>query len=115
MHPYSGSEFGLYAEGHDVTGRAQTGTGKTIAFLLTILNDLLSNPKDDRYIAEPRALIVAPTRELAIQIAADADDLTRFCDIHVVTLVGGEEYQKQLSALEKRTRGYCCCDTRQTS
>ena len=75
-------------EGHDVTGRAQTGTGKTIAFLLTILNDLLSNPKDDRYIAEPRALIVAPTRELAIQIAADADELTRFCDIHVVTLVG---------------------------
>ena len=101
--PIQAQSLAYTLEGHDVTGRAQTGTGKTIAFLLTILNDLLSNPKDDRYIAEPRALIVAPTRELAIQIAADADELTRFCDIHVVTLVGGEEYQKQLSALEKRT------------
>ena len=100
--PIQAQSLAYTLEGHDVTGRAQTGTGKTIAFLLTILNDLLSNPKDDRYIAEPRALIVAPTRELAIQIAADADELTRFCDIHVVTLVGGEEYQKQLSALEKR-------------
>ena len=100
--PIQAQSLAYTLEGHDVTGRAQTGTGKTIAFLLTILNDLLSNPKDDRYIAEPRALIVAPTRELAIQIAADADELTRFCDIHVVTLVGGEEYQKQLSALDKR-------------
>ena len=89
-------------EGHDVTGRAQTGTGKTIAFLLTILNDLLSNPMKDRYVAEPRALIIAPTRELAIQIATDANMLTRFCDIHVVTLVGGEEYKKQLDALDKK-------------
>ena len=101
--PIQAQSLAYTLEGHDVTGRAQTGTGKTIAFLLTILNDLLSNPQDDRYIAEPRALIVAPTRELAIQIAADADDLTKFCDIHIVTLVGGEEYQKQLSALEKRT------------
>ena len=89
-------------EGHDVTGRAQTGTGKTIAFLLTILNDLLSNPMKDRYVAEPRALIIAPTRELAIQIASDANMLTRFCNIHVVTLVGGEEYKKQLTELRKR-------------
>ena len=88
--------------GHDVTGRAQTGTGKTIAFLLTFLNDLLSNPVEDRYIAEPRALIIAPTRELAIQIAADANMLTRFCNIHVVTLVGGEEYKKQLDALDRK-------------
>ena len=56
--------------GHDVTGRAQTGTGKTAAFLITIINDLLTNPiEDERFLAEPRALVVAPTRELAIQIA----------------------------------------------
>ena len=89
-------------DGHDVSGRAQTGTGKTIAFLLTILNDLLTNPMEDRYIAEPRALIIAPTRELAIQIATDANMLTRFCNIHIVTLVGGEEYRKQLDALDKK-------------
>ena len=47
--------------GHDVTGKAQTGTGKTAAFLITIVNDLLSNPiEEERYIAEPRALVVAP-------------------------------------------------------
>ena len=90
-------------QGHDVTGKAQTGTGKTAAFLITIINDLLSNlPEGQRFLAEPRALIIAPTRELAGQIAADADKLTRFCDLHVVTLVGGEDYQKQHRALEAR-------------
>ena len=63
--------------GHDVTGRAQTGTGKTAAFLITIINDLLNNPVEERYLNEPRALIVAPTRELAIQIASDAEQLSK--------------------------------------
>ena len=90
-------------EGHDVTGRAQTGTGKTVAFLVTIINDLLSNQvTNERYLAEPRALVVAPTRELAIQIANDARDLCEFCDLHTVTLVGGEDYIKQNRALEKK-------------
>jgi ATP-dependent RNA helicase RhlB len=90
-------------EGHDVTGRAQTGTGKTVALLVTIINDLLSNHvTNERYLAEPRALVVAPTRELAIQIANDARDLCEFCDIHIVTLVGGEDYIKQNRALEKK-------------
>ena len=89
--------------GHDVTGRAQTGTGKTAAFLSTIINDLLTNPvEDQRYLAEPRALIVAPTRELAIQIANDSQDLSKYCDIYTVTLVGGEEYAKQDRNLEAK-------------
>ena len=89
--------------GHDVTGRAQTGTGKTAAFLITIINDLLTNPvEDQRYLAEPRALIVAPTRELAIQIANDSEDLSKYCDIYTVTLVGGEEYAKQDRNLEAK-------------
>ena len=89
--------------GHDVTGRAQTGTGKTAAFLITIINDLLTNPvEDQRYLAEPRALIVAPTRELAIQIASDSQDLTKYCDISTVTLVGGEDYAKQDRNLEAK-------------
>ena len=90
-------------QGHDVTGKAQTGTGKTAAFLITIINDLLSNPiEEERYIAEPRALVVAPTRELAQQIASDAELLTHDCDMSVVTLVGGEDYQKQNRALDAR-------------
>lgn len=87
--------------GHDVTGKAQTGTGKTAAFLITIINDLLINPiTEERFLAEPRALIIAPTRELAIQIASDSVLLTEFTDLHTVTLVGGEDYQKQNRALE---------------
>ena len=90
-------------QGHDVTGKAQTGTGKTAAFLITIINDLLLNPIEQaRYIAEPRALIVAPTRELAQQIASDAQLLTDGCDMSVVTLVGGEDYAKQNRALDAR-------------
>jgi ATP-dependent RNA helicase RhlB len=89
--------------GHDVTGKAQTGTGKTAAFLITIINDLLTNPiEEDRFLAEPRALIIAPTRELAIQIAADSVQLTEFTDLHTVTLVGGEDYQKQTRALDAK-------------
>lgn len=89
--------------GHDVTGKAQTGTGKTAAFLITIINDLLSNPiKEERYLSEPRALIIAPTRELAIQIASDAMLLTEFTDLHTVTLVGGEDYSKQTKELDRK-------------
>lgn len=90
-------------EGHDVTGRAQTGTGKTAAFLISIINDLVSNPiTEQRYAAEPRALIIAPTRELVMQIASDARDLSKYAGLHVVTMVGGEDYQKQLRALDRK-------------
>ncbi len=90
-------------EGHDMTGRAQTGTGKTAAFLITLINDMLKNPvSEQRYVGEPRGLIIAPTRELAIQIANDARDLGKYTDLHTVTLVGGEDYQKQLRAVNSR-------------
>ncbi|PCJ26225.1 MAG: ATP-dependent RNA helicase RhlB [SAR86 cluster bacterium] len=100
--PIQAQSLELTLKGHDVTGKAQTGTGKTAAFLITIINDLLSNPIEERYLAEPRALIVAPTRELAIQIASDSVLLTHNCGLHTVTLVGGEDYQKQNRALEAR-------------
>jgi ATP-dependent RNA helicase RhlB len=89
-------------QGNDVIGKAQTGTGKTAAFLITIIDDLLRNPPaEERFLAEPRALIIAPTRELAIQIAEDAEKLTSHCDLHTVTLVGGEDYARQNKALDK--------------
>ena len=101
--PIQAQSLVLTLAGYDVTGKAQTGTGKTAAFLITIINDLLSNPIDEkRYLAEPRALVVAPTRELAIQIASDATKLTACCDLHTVTLVGGEDYQKQNRALDAK-------------
>jgi ATP-dependent RNA helicase RhlB len=89
--------------GHDAIGRAQTGTGKTAAFLISIINDLLNNPvSDERFRGEPRALILAPTRELALQIESDAVELLKHTKLSVVTLLGGVDYDKQRKALDKR-------------
>jgi ATP-dependent RNA helicase RhlB len=100
--PIQAQSLKVTLEGHDVTGKAQTGTGKTAAFLTTIINDQIKNPiSEERYVAEPRALIIAPTRELVMQIAKDALALTKFCDLNIITLVGGIDYQKQLDKLEQ--------------
>ena len=87
--------------GNDVIGKAQTGTGKTAAFLITIFNDLLSNPiEEERFAGEPRALVIAPTRELVVQIGEDARALGKYCGLNVVTLIGGMDYQKQQDKLK---------------
>jgi ATP-dependent RNA helicase RhlB len=85
-------------EGHDVAGQAQTGTGKTAAFLITVFTRLLNNPCKPRPGA-PRALIIAPTRELVVQIAADAKILGGATDLQVQAVYGGVDYQKQRDAL----------------
>lgn len=90
-------------QGHDAIGKAQTGTGKTAAFLITIINDLLNHPLEqgeERYSGEPRALIIAPTRELVVQIGEDARDLVKHTNLKVATLIGGMDYQKQLHQLQ---------------
>lgn len=88
-------------QGHDTIGKAQTGTGKTAAFLVTIIQDLLSNPiTDQRYAGEPRALVIAPTRELVVQIGEDAKSLTKYAGLEVATLIGGMDYNKQLNQLK---------------
>jgi len=99
--PIQAQSLKVTLEGHDVTGKAQTGTGKTAAFLSTIINDLLKNPiEEERFVGEPRALIIAPTRELVMQIAKDAVALTKYANLNVTTLVGGIDYQKQQRELE---------------
>jgi ATP-dependent RNA helicase RhlB len=83
-------------QGKDVVGKAQTGTGKTAAFLTAIIDDLLKNPlTEKRYAGEARALVIAPTRELVIQIAEDAKGLCKYTDLKIHTLVGGMDYVKQ--------------------
>ena len=90
-------------QGHDAIGKAQTGTGKTAAFLITLFNDLLNNPVEgERYLAEPRAVILAPTRELVMQIAEDARQLGKFTGLSTVTLIGGADYAKQLAKVNDR-------------
>lgn len=87
--------------GHDVVGKAQTGTGKTAAFLIAMIDDFLRHPiEEKRYAGEPRALIIAPTRELVMQIAEDAKLLTKYCDLNVQVLVGGMDQHKQRQKLE---------------
>lgn len=89
--------------GQDVLGKAQTGTGKTAAFLTSVINDLLTQPAlEERYAGEARALIIAPTRELVLQIAEDAKNLTRFTDLQVHTLLGGMDYGKQKNHLHNQ-------------
>jgi ATP-dependent RNA helicase RhlB len=90
-------------EGHDAIGKAQTGTGKTAAFLITLFNDLLNNPiEGERYLAEPRAVVLAPTRELVMQIADDARQLGKHTGLSTVTLIGGADYAKQLAKVNDR-------------
>ena len=87
-------------QGKDITGKAQTGSGKTAAFLLSIITDLLDFPiQGQRRKGTPRALIVAPTRELVMQIAKDAEVLTQFTDLRVQQLVGGIDFDLQLKKM----------------
>ena len=89
--------------GGDVVGKAQTGTGKTAAFLISILAYFLEEERPNaQKPGAPRALIVAPTRELALQIEKDARALARFTDLKVASVVGGMDYQKQRDALGDR-------------
>ncbi len=82
---------------HDVIGQARTGTGKTLAFGIPILQHLISTPRGKP--ASPRALVVVPTRELAIQVADDLRTAAAKTDLNVVTLYGGRAYEPQIEAL----------------
>jgi ATP-dependent RNA helicase RhlB len=82
-------------QGADCTGRAQTGTGKSAAFLITILSHLLRKPLTERRKASPRALILAPTRELVLQIEKDAKSLSKYLRCKTVAVFGGMNYERQ--------------------
>ena len=75
--------------GRDVAGQGQTGTGKTAAFLITLFNRLIANATDSTH---PRALILAPTRELVVQIENDARLLGMHCGFTVQAVYGGIDY-----------------------
>ena len=88
--------------GDDIAGQAQTGTGKTAAFLLALFQRLLSNPAPPRRkLTDPRAMVLAPTRELAIQIAKDAEVLGAHTDLSIGLVYGGTDYDKQRQMLER--------------
>ena len=103
--PIQAQVLGHTLAGQDAIGRAQTGTGKTAAFLISTISQLTqTRPPDERYMGEPRALIIAPTRELVVQIANDAIALTKYTNLNVMSFVGGMDFDKQRKQLESR---YC--------
>src|SRR5690348_7057532 len=87
-------------QGRDVAGQAQTGTGKTCAFLVAVFNRLLTRPAmPERRDNDPRALIIAPTRELAMQIDKDARAIGRHTGLRFALIYGGVDYDKQRQQL----------------
>jgi ATP-dependent RNA helicase RhlB len=87
--------------GRDIAGQAQTGTGKTAAFLVALYQKLLSEtPHGSRKPTSVRALVVAPTRELAVQIHKDAAVLGRHTGLRLAVVFGGTDYDKQRKQLE---------------
>jgi len=91
----------LALDGRDVAGQAQTGTGKTLAFLVAVIDRLLKRPAlADRKPEDPRALILAPTRELAIQIHKDAVKFASDLGLKFALVYGGVDYDKQRALLQ---------------
>jgi len=94
--PIQSESLPIVLDGEDIVAKAQTGTGKTAAFLISIIDAFLREPIDGkRRTGTPRALILAPTRELVVQIAKDAENLCKYTRLSVVSIVGGMDYQKQ--------------------
>jgi ATP-dependent RNA helicase RhlB len=99
--PIQASTLPIALKGHDVAGQAQTGTGKTAAFLIATYQRLLaSTPRDDER-KQPRAFMLAPTRELAVQIAKDAELLGSHTGFKVGLAFGGTDYEKQRRIIEE--------------
>jgi len=102
--PIQALTFPVSLQGRDVAGQAQTGTGKTLAFLVTMANRLLTRPAlANRKDADPRALILAPTRELAIQIHKDALKFGSALGLRYALIYGGVDYDKQREQLQAGT------------
>jgi ATP-dependent RNA helicase RhlB len=88
--------------GRDVAGQAQTGTGKTAAFLIALFNRLLTDPgAPNRPQNAPRAIVIAPTRELAVQIHSDAEGIGKYTGLKLAIVFGGVDYEKQRRILEE--------------
>ncbi len=100
--PIQALSLPVLLQNKDIAGQAQTGTGKTMAFLVAIFNHLLTTPASEtRAVNQPRAIIMAPTRELAIQIAKDAKLLAKHTKLKAGVVYGGESYDNQMKVLEK--------------
>jgi ATP-dependent RNA helicase RhlB len=100
--PIQAQTLPIALAGRDVAGQAQTGTGKTAAFLVALYQSLLTRPPGpNRTPTSVRALVVAPTRELAVQIHHDGETLGRHTGLKQAVVYGGVDYEKQRRQLEE--------------
>ena len=90
-----GLSLPVIAQGRDIAAQAQTGTGKTAAFLLGSFARLMNHEPGERNKNQPRMLVIAPTRELAMQIKKDADSLGQYANLKCAVVYGGIDYEKQ--------------------
>jgi len=98
--PIQASTLPIALQGHDVAGQAQTGTGKTAAFLVATFQKLLTTTPEAGEKKQPRAFMLAPTRELAVQIANDAELLGKHTGFKIGLAYGGTDYEKQRRIIE---------------
>jgi ATP-dependent RNA helicase RhlB len=101
--PIQADTLPIALQGHDVAGQAQTGTGKTAAFLIAAFQRVLTlagDQTDNEKQRQPRIFILAPTRELAIQIAKDAEVLGRHTGLKIALAYGGTGYEQQRRTIQ---------------
>ena len=87
-------------EGRDLAAKAQTGTGKTAAFLASSMTRLLQKPKENRRPKTCRVLVLEPTRELALQIEKDAEAIGKYTGLYSKAIFGGIDYKEQKNAID---------------
>lgn len=97
--PIQAGAIPVALEGGDVLGQAQTGSGKTAAYGLAALNRILSSPDGGKGV---KALVITPTRELAMQVTEEIAKLARHTDIRLLAVVGGQDIEIQTAAIKDR-------------
>ncbi|WP_343318169.1 DEAD/DEAH box helicase [Arthrobacter sp. TMP15] len=107
LHPFpiQAMTLPIALTGHDIIGQAKTGTGKTLGFGIPALNRIVA-PKDEGFDklaapGAPQAMIIVPTRELAVQVAGDLVTASKHRGIRIATIYGGRAYEPQIEALQK--------------
>ncbi|MHA7305861.1 DEAD/DEAH box helicase [Arthrobacter sp. TMN-49] len=107
IHPFpiQAMTLPIAMTGHDIIGQAKTGTGKTLGFGIPALNRIVS-PKDEAFAklpapGAPQAMVIVPTRELAVQVAGDLTVASKHRGIRIATIYGGRAYEPQVEALQK--------------
>ena len=101
MTPVQNAMLGAEVAGRDLLVSAQTGSGKTVAFGIAIADELLQGADQLLYADSPMALVIAPTRELALQVARELDWLYQGANAKIATCVGGMDYRTEKRALDR--------------